>query len=318
VNHPNFEERKINTGRTPSVPYIRANADILRLHIEPFAPFRDIPVSAVKAPLLRDWVLYMSRKGASPSLIKSCRQTISVPLSYLVSREELEYNPMQKVLVPHVKIIEKGILTQEKVTALADAADIRADVRLMALLGALCGMRIGEIRGLRWENVTDGVIRIKLQWQDGSGLVPPKYGSTRTVPVPGDVAALFDRIGRKESGFVFPGMGGGENPISTKGVYRPFFRALAAIGIGAKEREERNITFHSLRHTFVTLCRMVAGMYDIEIQALAGHIGEAVIKRYSPGKGGGTMMAHYSHGKQAIDLEASRRKIETIIGRTAA
>jgi integrase len=317
AKHPYFEEMEITRSRKPSAKYIRTNADILRLHVEPFAPFQGITVNAVKAPLLRDWVLYLAHKGASKSLIKSCRQTISVPLSYLVTREELEYNPMERVKPPCVERIEKGIFSSGELTAIAHAAGIGAKTRLTTLLGALCGMRIGEICGLRWENITDTTININIQWQDGRGLLPPKYGSSRTVPVPSDVAALFDSIGRKESGFVFPGQDG-KNHISAKSVYGLFFRALYIIGIGAEERERRNITFHSTRHTFVTLCRMEAGVSDLEIQTLAGHRIAAPMESYSRGKSGGIMMAHYSHGNQAIDLEACRRKIETLIGRNAA
>jgi hypothetical protein len=171
--HPYFEEMEITRSRKPSAKYIRANADVLRLHVEPFAGFQDITVNTVKAPLLRDWVLYLAHKGASKSLIKSCRQAISVPLAYLVTREELAYNPMERVKPPRVDRKEKGILTSGELTAIAHTAGIGAKARLTVLLGALCGMRLGEICGLRWENITEDTINIHIQWQDGRGLQPP-------------------------------------------------------------------------------------------------------------------------------------------------
>ena len=62
------------------------------------------------------------------------------------------------------------------------------------------------------------------------------------------------------------------------------------------EQKRRNLTFHSLRHTFVTLSRM-AGITDIEIQALAGHKDAR-------------MMENYSHAGQVLDFTDAREKLE--------
>jgi integrase len=42
----------------------------------------------------------------------------------------------------------------------------------------------------------------------------------------------------------------------------------------------RNLTYHGLRHTFVSLCRY-AGMNDFQIMGLVGHRPLAMIDRYS-------------------------------------
>jgi integrase len=47
-------------------------------------------------------------------------------------------------------------------------------------------------------------------------------------------------------------------------------RELEAIGISAYEQKKRNLTFHRLRHSFITLGRL-DGITDLEIQAIAGH-----------------------------------------------
>ncbi|MDR2210329.1 MAG: tyrosine-type recombinase/integrase [Spirochaetaceae bacterium] len=46
------------------------------------------------------------------------------------------------------------------------------------------------------------------------------------------------------------------------------------------EQLRRNISFHSCRHSFITLGRQ-AGIPDLEIQALAGHKSGAIMERYS-------------------------------------
>jgi integrase len=80
-----------------------------------------------------------------------------------------------------------------------------------------------------------------------------------------------------------------------------FFRAglcsvLESIGIKKEAQKLRNITFHSLRHTFVTLGRL-AGISDFEIQALAGHRSSS-------------MMERYSHVCQVIDYGSVCKKLE--------
>jgi integrase len=66
--------------------------------------------------------------------------------------------------------------------------------------------------------------------------------------------------------------------------------------IDDSEQRRRNLTFHGLRHTFVTLGRL-AGLSDIEIQAMAGHKS-------------GAMMERYSHAAQVLDFAAAREKME--------
>jgi integrase len=70
--------------------------------------------------------------------------------------------------------------------------------------------------------------------------------------------------------------------------------------IDDSEQRRRNITFHGLRHTFVTLGRL-AGIAGMEIQALAGHRS-------------GTMMERYSHASQVLDFTEAREKLEKAIG----
>jgi integrase len=69
------------------------------------------------------------------------------------------------------------------------------------------------------------------------------------------------------------------------------------------EQWRRNLTFHGLRHTFVTLGRL-AGISDLEIQALARHKS-------------GAMMERYSHAAQVLDFAAAREKLEKAIGGNA-
>jgi integrase len=76
-------------------------------------------------------------------------------------------------------------------------------------------------------------------------------------------------------------------------------RELRSIGIDEETQKNRNLTYHGLRHTFVSLGRL-SGLNDFEIQTLARHKSAK-------------MMERYSHGRQTIDFDEARRKIEASV-----
>jgi len=66
------------------------------------------------------------------------------------------------------------------------------------------------------------------------------------------------------------------------------------------KQKERNLTFHSLRHRFITLGRL-DGISDLEILAIVGHSSREMIE-------------HYSHAEKVIDFKAMREKMEKVVG----
>jgi len=73
------------------------------------------------------------------------------------------------------------------------------------------------------------------------------------------------------------------------------------------KQKERNLTFHSLRHTFITLGRL-AGLTDPEIQALAGHADRGSF--FTSGKRPNEMTELYTHAKQVLDFVGIKAKLE--------
>jgi integrase len=191
------------------------------------------------------------------------------------------------------------------------------------LLGCLCGMRIGEVRGLQWGDIKDGLICIRHNWQDGEGLKNPKCKggavreNSRTVPLPSSVLAIMETLRALNPGmdsFVIQSFRRNGGPAGKEYFRHVMYKELAAIGIpGAwprwkkesapagyvNEQKQRNLSFHSLRHTFITLSRM-AGISDMEIRALAGHKS-------------GVMMERYSHAAQVLDFSSAKEKLEKAV-----
>jgi integrase len=251
-------------------------------------------------------------------------QAMSVAVRYAISREELEKDPFKNIReAPDIRK-EKGVLTPGEVSAIIHAPVTDPRGRLAVLLGALCGLRLGEVRGLLWRDIGERIIHICHNYIDADGLKAPKLGSSGTVPIPASVQVMIDTarnlaVHPGPDCFVMESLECPGKPYSKTFLEDCLTRELEAIGIpGAwrikkdkdgkeikkpddyvDKQKQRNLTFHGLRHTFVTLGRL-AGISDIEIRALARHKSGAMTERYS-------------HAGQVLDFEAAREKLERAV-----
>ena len=278
--------------------------------------------------LIRDWMAWIAeRKGAAGRMLSGRRvnavvQTARVAVRYAVDREELERDPFRAVGKAAESPREKGVLAPDEVARLIASPVTDPRHRLAVLLGTLCGMRMGEVRGLRWGDIEGGLIRIRNNWIDGEGSKAPKCkGGTarrnsRTVPLPSSIAGILESLRGQDSApesFILEASQRAGEPVGKEYFRYAMDKELAAIGIPGKwkgkcaapegyadEQKRRNLTFHCTRHTFITLGRL-AGISDLEIQAMAGHKS-------------GAMMENYSHAAQVLDFAAAREKLEKAVG----
>jgi integrase len=311
---PYFKELVGVRNREVSGHYIRCSRDIIRIHIAPYPPFSSIRLDGLTVGMLRDFMLWLNGRGASGSRINRVVQVIRVPLRYAFSRDEVQNDPFVKIRAAAEKWKEKGVLTRKEVTALTHSPVKNTRHRLAVLLGMLCGMRLGEVRGICWEDIEGSVIHIRHNWQDMDGLKGPKLGSFRDVPLPCHVSGVLEvyreECGWPQSGIVFA-RESDDRPLSNG-----FFRLamndeLEAVGIKGvcktkkvpdgytDEQKARNITFHSLRHTFVSMARL-AGINDFRIQALVGHKSSE-------------MMDRYSHPNQVVELDGCKKSLDDFV-----
>ena len=105
------------------------------------------------------------------------------------------------------------------------------------------------------------------------------------------------RTGQRDDGLLFCGKDQ-TKPFSQKVVQTVFYEALNRIGITEEVRKERDITFHSWRHFFVTNMRM--RLSDWKLNKLTGH-------------GSNNMADHYTTLKPE-DCEDVRKIQEELFG----
>jgi integrase len=125
------------------------------------------------------------------------KETKSGLVWYALEREEIDRDPFRSIGKAVETPKEKGILTPDEVIRLISAPVADPHYRLAMLLDCLCGMRMGEVRGLQWGDIKDGLIHIRHNWINGEGMKAPKCKggavreNSRKVPLPSSVAAIL-------------------------------------------------------------------------------------------------------------------------------
>lgn len=129
--------------------YVHQNIVNIREHIKPCPMLEKITLRQLTAGIIRDWRAWAVDNKKSSRTINSVTSTMRVAVRYAVSREELDKDPFRNIKAAVETPKEKGVLTFAERAELVKAAPTNPHSRLAVLLGLLCGMRMGEVRGLQ-------------------------------------------------------------------------------------------------------------------------------------------------------------------------
>ena len=301
-----------------SAYYVIQNEANVRLHIKPYHGFNKVTLRELTAGLIKDWMLWAVNNKLSGRTINAVLSTMRVAVHHAVDREELDRDPFRKIKEAADSPKEKGVLTFDERKKLLNVTSNDPRSRLAVLLGLLCGLRRGEVRGLKWGDLDNGLINLTHNFVSIDGLKKPKRGKERTVPYLDIVEKAFETVRNTAirtapDDYVFESIDCPGKPMGETFFRNALRRELEGIGITAgkkatentpaipSEQKKRNLTFHSLRHSFITLGRIDGKLSDMEIQAIAGH---SHIK----------MTNRYTHAEKVIDFRAVREKHALAVG----
>jgi integrase len=222
-----------------SVDYVTMNHENVRRHMEPFPGFRGVTFRSLTAGIIRDWMAWAAGEGLSGRVINTVLQGMRIAVRYAVSREDLDRDPFKNIKEAPEDRREKGILTPGEVSKLVTAPVEDPRTRLAVLLGLLCGLRRGEVRGLQWGDIKDGLITVRHNFQENEGMKDPKCGSGRVVPIPAAVQRALDGVSHLNGDNVMSNLTSHGKPLSPKYFQRALIMELEGIGITAgKEATE--------------------------------------------------------------------------------
>lgn len=267
--------------RTISKGFLDNRESVTRNHILPqwgMCRLRDISPKKIDR-----WVIDMASDGRiAPATVNQRLQVLKVMLDEACKQEYLTDNPAQYIKPVGDKAEEKGVLSLQEVRALLNPM-IWEEYKYYAitLLTLATGIRISEVRGLQVSQVHPTYVQIHTAWEEKYGLKEPKYGSIRDIPITSFIYEALQEVIEASGAtvLVFYGVKH-ETPISKSWIANRYYKALSRIDIDEVTRIQRNLTFHSLRHTTNTILRS-AGVADSKVRMLTGHKQESMTDRYT-------------------------------------
>jgi integrase len=233
----------------------------------------------------------MDAANLSKSWVNKTWQHLNSALIYGLRKKRIQRNPAADVLLPECRPPqERKSLTLDQAIHLITEV-LPADRRpALWLTGLLCGLRPGELLGLRWpytdiDSATPHVAideRADFDNDKYLGQKAPKGGrkSKRTIALHPLVVAALQRYREEQAalghhdpeGFVFTNRHGrGHTPSGGRALMKGLFRRA---GFGS------NWTTYELRHSFVTLAQNSLG----DLQAIAdtvGHVSTRTTEGYN-------------------------------------
>jgi integrase len=221
----------------------------------------------------------------SGSKVRNVIVAIRVVFRHAIERDEVSSNPTSGLRLPN------GVGRRDRAASPGEAADLLAALpiedRAVWATAFYAGLRRGELRALRWEDVdlASGVIRVHRSWDDKEGQIGPKSEKgKREVPL---LALLRDhldeaktRTGRDGHAFVF-----GTKPDAPFTASHIRKRAARAWQAASEARADgglsplKPIGMHEARHTFVSMMA-AAGLLLETIGDWVGHSTVYMTDRY--------------------------------------
>jgi integrase len=216
----------------------------------------------------------------SPETVRKVVNVLSGALQLAVDDGRLPANPAQRLKLPKRIKTAKRYLSHDEVAALALAVGKRPHGRELGydrliLLMAYCGLRWGELSGLRIQDLDLPRARLQVKQtvvadKGYQRIEAPKDYEHRSIPIPEFLVTMLEQqvAGRPEAQPVFFGMRTKtylRNHAFRKGWFDP---AATAIGLDG-------ITPHELRHTAASLA-VSAGAHVKSVQRMLGHASAAM------------------------------------------
>jgi integrase len=221
----------------------------VRLHIKP--TIGTTKLASLTTDDIRRLYRQKVQQGLAPSSVKRIHELLKQAMREAMRLKYISRNPLEDVKPPKQRSLEMKVLTPEQVRRLLDR--VRGNRwEAVYVLGATCGLRIGEALSLRYEdvNLAEGTISIRRTlWK--YKVYPPKTPqSRRTLKLPmialDALRRLCESNDNPSEGWCFPTKN--DNPTAPEAFWRwgwkPTLRKADLPG---------SLKFHQLRHGAASL-----------------------------------------------------------------
>lgn len=217
---------------------------------------------AVRYPELQTFV--DSAAGECKDTISKLIGTLNAVCKYAVAEGAMFANYAAALQRPKTGAVEdRTALTADQAARLLDAS--RDDpFGIVPIIGYYTGLRLGEILGLRWQDidfrkrvifVRQAILGHHKRGDPVGGL--KNEGSERAVPMPEELAEYLDPLRGLPDTFVCPRATLSKGPLTQVTFRDHFDRILLRAGLAHRTEDgklRRDVTMHWLRHHYATAC----------------------------------------------------------------
>ncbi len=294
---------------------------LLKNHLLP--RLGDLDLADIRGAAIQELRVELKRAGLQDKSAYNVLTLLRRVLRYAHRLELIEsvpHFPMPKAVkqgrreAVEIGIRRENFLAFEELERLLDAAECPM-LKAMILVGARAGLRAGELRALRWQDINQARGEILVVRAEYRGIIDkPKSGSGRRVPLPARVREALGKLPRpvrsSELCFTRPGAKGFSEGEMTAQLLEAGCNAELPTAQGRRDRRNqhqrayrlRRLTrpltaaeelwlaeheskrstrfgWHTLRHTFCTHLAMT-GTPVVKIQRWAGHSDITTTQRY--------------------------------------
>lgn len=261
------EFKRIEVGKNSFIKYLTT----YELRIDPY------PISIKKASqiTLNDLQIFFNslQEKFSPTTIKEIYMHINTCFNFAVIQGIVFKNFCPGVALPKIKKEKKiNVFSKQEQDLILENLDLRNIIDTIIYFTFFTGLRLGEVLGLKWSNISGNILLIKEQYgreveiKDNKKIVVRKFKelktneSEREIPLTNKVIKLLDDL-PKISDIIFCDDKGG--PIEHKRPQRRIEYLCKSLSIPHR-------SFHSIRHSYATrLFEM--GVPIKTVQTLLGH-----------------------------------------------
>jgi integrase len=238
---------------------------------------------------------FAREKRRAQTMLKNVKGFLSGAFRYAVRTGVIQFNPMRETMLPKngKPMAEGRAYTLREIQAMLDV--LKEPARTVVLVAALTGLRMSEIRGLRWEDFDGETIQVKRSvWRTIVGETKTP-GSAASIPVLPVLAKALELHHETNHGpYIFSG-----------GTSRPLVLANLTRRNIAPKLEAKGIPWegwHGFRRGLASTLYGL-GVHDKVIQQILRHASVEVTRK------------HYIKTDTA-QAESAMKKLDRAFGRT--
>jgi len=245
---------------------------------------KDRPLDAITKAIVTDWRDSLLKR-VSPATARKQVVILRAAFNDAIREGRARENPALNVKVKKSQGQKRMPFTSEQITSLLAVAD--QEWQGMILTTCCTGVRLGDVASLDWENVNLEAMEIRF--------AATKTGQDMKIPIADQLHECLCKLPSFDTGGpVFPEANATYRRAGTSSLSNQFRQIMHKAKL-AKEpthqktgggrdakRTVNKLSFHSLRHCFVSNLKM-SGAGDSVAKELAGHSSDAVSRVYTHG-----------------------------------